>query len=127
MMQYALSLGSESEPEPVDLTGYSLRMDIVTPSGEWRYTFNSDEIADLDPTEPGSQPDAVTEATLGPDGSIEIVVSRALTLPGGELYEDITNNQLTFNYDIFLRNTGGKQKKVLKGTINVEKSYTLWL
>lgn len=113
---------------PVNLTGYSLRMDIVTPTGERRFTFNSDAIADVDPVVAGSQADPSIEATLGTDGTISITIPRTLTLPGGELYDDITANppMLTFNYDVFLRDTNNKQKKLLKGQITVERSYTLW-
>ena len=120
--------GPEGAEEPVDLTGYSLRMDIVTLASERRYTFNSADIADVDPVTPGSIPDTTKEATLGSDGEISITVPRTLTLPSGELYADITGNppQLTFNYDVFLRNPAGKQRKILKGSIVVEKSYTLW-
>ena len=113
---------------PVDLTGYSLRMDIVTPNGERRYTFNSDAVADVDPTTPELEGDTNTEAVLGADGTINITVPRTLTLPNGELYSDIngTTPLLTFNYDVFLRNPANQQKKILKGQITVEKSYTLW-
>lgn len=118
-------VGSEA---PVDLTGYQLRMDIVTPSGERRYTFNSDPVTDVDPTTPGDESDVVTEAVLGADGTINITIPRTLTLPDGEIYADITGSPpvLTFNYDVFLRDDTGKQKKILKGQITVEKSYTLW-
>lgn len=120
--------GPVGEDVPVDLTGYSLRMDIVGKDGIRRFTFNSDEVADVDPTTPELEPDPATEAILGADGSINVTVPRALTLPDGELWGDITATEpsLTFNYDIFLRDTTGRQKKILKGTITVEKSYTLW-
>lgn len=112
---------------PVDLTGYSLRMDIVTPNGDRRYTFNSEDIPDVDPGA-GTTPDTDKEAVLGADGTINITVPRSLTLPGGVLHTDITapTPLLTFNYDVFLRNPANQQKKILKGTITVEKSYTLW-
>lgn len=102
-------------------------MDIVTPSGERRYTFNSEDIPDVDPGAPVT-PDTNKEAVLGADGSINITVPRSLTLPGGVLHADISASTplLTFNYDVFLRNPAGLQKKILKGTITVEKSYTLW-
>lgn len=110
---------------PVDLTGYSLRMDIVGADGLHRYTFNSDDIPDPTVDEVG---ELDNEAVLGADGSINITVPRTLTLPGGEIYTDITATtpNLTFQYDVFLRDTAGKQKKILKGTITVEKSVTLW-
>lgn len=103
---------------PVDLTEYSLRMDIVTPTGQKRYTFNSDVLVG----------DTVTEATLGADGLISITIPRSLTLEGGAIFKDITANppMLTFNYDVFLRHPNGTQRKILEGQINVERSYTLW-
>lgn len=126
LMLYKTGLpGSET---PVNLTGYSLRMDIVTPDGAWRYTFNSATIADIDPTTAGNQPDSTIESTLGSDGSISITIPRSLTLPGGAIYADISANPplLNFRYDVFLRAPDAKQKKILKGQITVEKSYTLW-
>lgn len=126
LMVYKTGLpGAET---PVDLTGYSLRMDIVTPDGQRRFTFNSDAVTDVDPVEPGDQADPVTEAVLGTDGSISITIPRSLTLPGGEIYDDITANPplLTFNYDVFLRAPDNKQRKILKGQVTVERSYTLW-
>lgn len=121
---------------PINLTGYDLRMDIVGPDGLRRYTFNSSEVADVDPETPTLEPDSTTEATLGTEGQVTIAIPRALTLPTGELWADITATTpiLTFQYDVFLRNVSGtpgtipvgKQKKILKGTITVEKSVTLW-
>jgi len=115
----------------VDLTtGYSVRMDIVSHVDKVRlYTFNSDDIADVDPIATGDQPDSVIEGTLsaGLDGTpnISITVPRSLTLPGGPLFSRLSEG--TFNYDVFLRNTStNKQAKILKGTIAVEESYTLW-
>lgn len=112
---------------PVDLTGYKLRMDIVS-AGTRRFTFNSEAIPDVDPIAAGDQPDAATEAVLGADGSINITIPRTLTLPGGELWDDINSPTpvLTFDYDVFLRDPSNKQKKILKGQITVEKSVTLW-
>lgn len=123
------STGPEGAETPVDLTTYSARMDIVGTDGARRYTMNSDPITDVDPETAGDQSDNVIEiVNLTADGEITIEVPRTLTLPGGALYADITANppQLVFNYDVFLRNGTNKQKKILKGTITVEKSYTLW-
>lgn len=120
--------GLPGQETPVDLTGYTLRMDIVTPQGQRRYTFNSATITDTDPTTPGDTPDTTSESTLGEDGVISVTIPRTLTLPGGEVYADITANPpvTTFNYDVFLRAPSGKQKKILKGQITIERSYTLW-
>lgn len=98
----------------VDLTGYSLRMDVRSADGVTNlFTFNSDDA------------DALTadEATFGTQGQINIVVDRSVALPGGAL-ENSVGQALTF--DMFLRDTANKQKKILKGTITIEKSDTLW-
>lgn len=109
--------GPSGAETPVDLTGYSLRMDVVGNTGVI-YTFNTD---DLDQA-------TVDEAVLGADGSINIDVPRSLTLSGGDIFAEMqsTNNSV-FNYDVFLRNPQGKQYPILRGTITVVKSYTLWL
>lgn len=116
---------------PVDLTGYSVRMDIraSSSSGERVWTFNSATIADVDPILVGDQADSVLEATLGSDGSINITVPRSLTLPPtGAIYDQMTNDPpvTVFVYDIILRDTGDKQTKILSGTISVNASVTLW-
>jgi hypothetical protein len=116
-------LGAET---PVDLTGYQLRMDVVK-DGTRVFTFNSDDITPID-----AQVDVVgpadNEATLGADGSINIKVPRSLTLPGGAVAALFvgTDESLLLNYDAFLRATTGLQSKIIRGTITVERSYTLW-
>ena len=128
--------GTSGSEMPVDLTGYSVRMDIV--AGSIRiFTFNSATVVDVDPIEAGDQEDAELDATVGVDGSIKFHVPRALTLPGGEIYTrmNMATPVFLYNYDVFLRNDSGtagaipqgSQKKILTGTITVEKSYTLWL
>lgn len=116
-------------------TGYSVRMDIVSQTnGERLYTFNSADIPDVDPVLTGAQADTQKEGTLssgaGGTPNISIAVPRALTLPTGVIYTKMKGvpPQVVFNYDVFLRNTTtDKQVKVLKGTITVEESYTLWV
>jgi len=120
--------GPDGSEVPIDLTGYSLRMDVASVTDGTRiFTFNSDDIVGG-----GTGVDVVgpadNEATLGSDGSINIVVPRALTLPGGAvaaLYVG-SDTSLVMNYDIFLRNPSNLQSKILRGTITVERSYTLW-
>lgn len=107
---------------PVDLTGYSLRMDVADSTGRL-FTFNSDDIDEPAADVVGP---ADNEATLGADGSINIVVPRSLTLPGGAVYDNIVAENNVFFYDIFLRDTFDKQRKILRGQITVEPSYTLW-
>lgn len=115
---------------PVDLTTYQVRMDIRATSiaGDRVYTFNSMDIADVDPVLVGDQPDTIKEAVLGADGSIKFTVPRSLTLPGGAVYAQITATPpvTIFVYDIFLRDGAGKQSKILSGTIAVNASSTLW-
>lgn len=113
----------------VDLTGYSVRMDLVTMTGQRIYTFNSNDIADVDPVAAGAQPDTNKEAVLGTDGSINISIPRSLTLPGGVVYDLLvaTPPVEILSYDIFLRRPNTKQFKILRGTVTVERSHTLWL
>lgn len=100
---------------PIDLTGYSLRMDVRAVGGVTTlYTFNSDD----------TNPATDDEATFGTQGQIDIAISRAISLPGGALVDSIGQ---ALSFDIFLRNTAGKQKKILKGTITIEGSETLWV
>lgn len=110
--------GPDGQEQPKDISTYHLRMDVVDATGALLYTFNT-----LDPDLPGDQ-----EATLGADGSVTIAVPRSLTLPNGELYDAISQGMLQFNYDIFLRDDGtpSKQKKLYRGSITIEPSYTLW-
>jgi hypothetical protein len=119
----------------VDLsTGYEVRMDIVDASGAIIYTFNSSALTDADPITSGAQPDSVIEGTLtngsGGLGNIQISIPRALTLPGGAVYAKLVDVSpvTVFDYDIFLRNTGtDTQIKILKGTVTIDGSKTLWL
>jgi len=120
------TIGAET---PVNLTGYSLRMDIYgTPTGRI-YTFNSVDIADLDGPGAGIEGDTNKEAVLGTDGTINISIPRSLTLPGGAIYTELVAGRNVFQYDIFLRDNGtpAKQMKILNGTITVNKSVTLWV
>lgn len=101
-------------PTPVNLTGYSLRMDVTVPGGSTPlYTFNTND----------SVGGTVDEATLDAAGNINIVVPRSVSLPAGELAGYIGQ---PLNYDIFLRDATGKQTKILKGTLKYEVSVTLW-
>jgi hypothetical protein len=121
---------TEATAVPVDLTGYSVRMDIraTNVTGERVWTFNSATIADVDPILVGDQADSVLEATLGVDGSINITVPRDLTLPGGAIYEQLNGSPAVtvFVSDLLLRTPEGKQSKILSCTISVNPSATLW-
>jgi hypothetical protein len=124
---------------PIDLSSnYSVRMDIVLVNSqgikERLYTFNSEEIPDVDEAD-GDQPDgAPFESTLssgaGGTPNIAIKVPRSITLPpDGKLYLKMIGPNRTnlFQFDIFLRNkTTDTQVKVLEGTITVKESFTLW-
>lgn len=106
---------------PVNLTGYSLRMDGRAGSiiGDVVWTFSS--IDDADPT--------TIEATLGTAGQITITLPRSLTLPGGAVYVKMNGNPsvTVFVSDIILRDLEGKQAKILSATISVKPSATLWV
>lgn len=129
---FPISLVYKSGPvgaaAPVDLNLYTFRMDIVAPDGKVLSVLNDDAIADTDPNEAGSQPDNTYEVTMNSDGEIKIELGRALTLPGGAFYKYITANPPvnTFSYDMFLRDNNGKQKKIMGGTISIERSVTHW-
>lgn len=108
----------DSNNNPVDLTGASLRMDVAAQgSNSPLYTFNSSEVDDeLDPDS--------DEATLGgAAGTINIVVPRSVTLGTGALSSSIGSALV---YDIFLRRADGTQKKLLSGTITIAPSVTKW-
>lgn len=118
-----------TEPTPVDLTGYTVRMDISTLDYQRLYTFNSDVITDVDPETEGDVEDAEIDATLGgPTGEIKINIPREITLPDGPLFTFLDANPpvTTFTYDVFLRDPDDNQKKILRGSISIEKSVTLW-
>ena len=101
-------------PTYVDLTGYSLRMDIIGPDAN--YSLNSED----------SNPATEDEVTLndgGVLGAIRIVVPRTASIGAGTLTPGIGE---ALDYDIFLRNPEGLQKKIMKGTIIIEASTTIW-
>lgn len=85
--------GPVDSATPVDMTGYSVRMDIVAQSGQRLYTFNSAELDDVSNIET-PVPDTNTEFKLGPDGLIRLTVPRSITLPGGRVVP-VTNRQST--------------------------------
>lgn len=107
----------DSNDNPIDLTGASLRMDVASQSSPSTvlYTFNSDDLTD--------PVDTNKEATLGGTaGTINIVVPRSVTLTGGSLFSSIGQ---ALAFDIFLRQ-GSTQKKLMSGTITIESSITKW-
>lgn len=120
--------GPVGSAEPVDLNLYSFRMDIVAPDGKVLTVSNDDTISDTDPYTPGAQEDSTYEVTMNNLGEIRIDLSRALTLPGGAFYKYLTANPAVknFSYDMFLRDNNGKQKKIMAGTITIERSVTHW-
>jgi len=120
--------GPQGETQPVDLTSYSFRMDIVAPDGRPLAVLNDKAIADTDPSITGNQPDNEFEVTMSEDGEILIHLSRALTLPGGHFYRYITANPpiQNFAYDMFLRDPQDRQKKIMGGVITIERSVTAW-
>lgn len=101
---------------PVDLTGWNVRMDIVTEDGTAVDTFNNED----------SDPTTDDEITLGADGKLSITIPRSLTLSPGRMFQAMETGVNKFKYDMFLRNPDGKQKKLLQGNITVNRSITLW-
>lgn len=108
--------GPPGEEVPIDLSAHTVRMDIVTPTGNSVFTFNTGEQADPD------------EIVAQADGYVRITVPRSLTLPGGAIYALMTGPSgiLVYNYDIFLRDPSLKQRKLFRGTVTIEPSHTLW-
>jgi hypothetical protein len=106
---------------PVPLaSGYALRMDIVTSGTTKRlvYSFTSEAHSGVLGTGANKQP------------NINIFLDRDLTLPGGVIYQEMNAStpMSTFSYDIFIRNTTtDRQVKILRGSITVEASNTLWV
>ena len=113
---------------PVNLTGYKLRMDVraapVAPAtvGAILYTFNSDDIVEIPSVDVTGNAD--NEAVLNSSGEINVVVPRATSLGTGPFATHIGE---ALSYDIFLRDTSNKQRKILKGTIILEPSTTKWI
>lgn len=123
VMPFTYEAGPDGQEVPVDLTGWQLRMDVAL-DGVRLFTFNSDDIDDPDVDVVGPSDN---EATLGNDGSINIVVPRSLTLEGGPVFPHIVPDEvLILDYDIFLRDTTGLQDRICKGTIRVRGSVTKW-
>lgn len=109
---------------PVNLTGYKVRMDVRSTTGALVYVFNSDDIVE-NPVVEGVDETGVAdnEAVLGTDGSITISIPRAASLGSGPFVSTLGE---AMNYDVFLRDTSNKQRKILKGTIVFEPSATRW-
>lgn len=121
--------GPEGATVAVDLTAWKFRMDIVAPDGKVLVVANDEAIADTDPFVAGAQADNTFEVTMNASGGIVITLSRALTLPGGALFDYVTANpnQNVFVYDMFLRNASNVQTKILEGSITINKSVTMWV
>jgi hypothetical protein len=109
---------SSKVAKAIDLSGYSLRMDIFSADGSSLYEYTS-------MNNPGT-----LGSGLNGEPNVNIFLPRSLTLPGGTIYTKMTDNpsQTAFNYDLFLRNLSTtRQFKVIRGMISIEKSVTLWL
>lgn len=110
---------AEAVPVPLN-SGFSLRMDLVDPATKAKLTsIDTDDTDDTDDVTLGS----------GANGqpNINIFLPRTLTLTGGDLFTSLNAGKNSFAYDIFLRNIStNRQVKILKGTVTVEASNTLW-
>lgn len=116
-----ISLVYKQDGLGVDLTGYKLRMDVRNSVGVVLFTFNSEDIVGDGARDVSGTAD--NEAVLGSNGSIYIVVPRSASLGDGPLANAIGE---ALQFDIFLRGTNDKQRKILKGTITIEASQTKW-
>lgn len=116
--------------QPVDMTGYSVRMDIAPTVGAAPiFTLNSDDITGVD--DEGNPLDVVgiadNEIVTDIDGNIDITINRQITLPGGAMGNRLAANT-KYVYDIFIReNSSNLQRKLAHGSITVNRSVTLWL
>ena len=120
--------GPSGSEAVVNLSNHKLRMDIASPDGVVLTVVNDETITDTDPFTPGNQTDSSYEVVLGTAGQIDITLSRDLTLPNGPFYKYISANPpiTEFYYDVFLRDAGNKQKKLVEGTITIKGSVTKW-
>ncbi len=128
-ISFVYKAGATGSEQPVDLsTNYAVRMDVRSndANSTLLYTFNSEDVTEVPSVDQIGSAD--NEIILGSDGSINLPVPRALTLPGGSVYEYMkTNNLNSFVFDVILRNKStNKQKKILSGTIAVNKTVTRW-
>lgn len=109
---------SSASAKPLSLKDtHSLRMDIVSLTGTVLYSFVSSE-----------HPNSLGSGQSG-QPNINIFLPRQLTLPGGAIHAEFTQNPsiAAFNYDMFLRNNqANKQYKIMRGQLSIEKSSTLW-
>lgn len=129
VMSLVYKAGPVGSAEPVDLSAYAFRMDIVAPDGSVLIVANDEAIADTDPFVAGAQPDNQYEVTMNTVGEIVVTLNRSLTLPGGAFYKYISAQTpvRTFSYDMMLRDTAiDFQTKILEGTIVISTSVTLW-
>lgn len=103
---------------PVDLSGYSLKMQIGLPN-------NPTPVYTVDSTVSASG-----TVSMDSSGHINITIPRTVLLSGGDLYDDVSglSGKTNFIYDIFIKSGGSSPtyKKVLKGHITIDKSVTLW-
>ena len=130
---FIMNLRYVENENPVDLTNYSVRMDIAIPaksiSPERKVmVINSDDVTVLDSE--GSPLDhegaSDNEVSVDSEGNINIFISRFTTLPGGPI-GDRLNASTVFIYDLFVRdNTSNRQKKLVKGEITINRSVTQW-
>lgn len=102
---------------PVSLSsGYDARMDLVVPdTRELVHSITVDD-GDID-----------LGSGTNDEPNVVIWLRRAVTLPGGEVFEALADGVNMFSYDVFLRNTQtDKQVKILRGSVTIERSGTLW-
>lgn len=118
-----ISVTYKIDDVPVDLTGYVARMDLAplgTPTAAASFfSFDSDGVDDpLDGAE--------DEITLSSEGLITVEIPRSFTLTDPVSTALESAESVKYKYDLFLRDAGGKQRKILKGEITIDRSITLW-
>lgn len=106
---------------PQNLIGYKLRMDITGQAGNLVYVVINYATDDSSLTTLGA---ASNEVILGVDGLISIIIPHTASLTNGPLANKIGE---LLGYDMMLRDTEGRQKKILQGTVVLEASQTKWV
>lgn len=116
----------DSDGLPLDLTDAKFRMDVKKQPTDthpvWSFQTQGVEV-EVDYDGPEGEPaelDTTDDVTIKDEiGEIHITVDRAFT------FKPAVRGGGTFSYDAFL-DRGGKRRKILTGTITVNKSVTIW-
>lgn len=117
----------DANGDPIDITGAQFRMDVKKTLADTNpiWSFNTaDTDVTVDPDgEGGGSPETDTGGDSligGTNGVITIIIDRAFS------YKPAVRAGGVFLFDGVLELADGKRRKILTGTITVNKSVTLW-